>query len=66
MSAYYTREDVVKLLKSRQGSKTLADFSDEIGISFQLLSAVFNGTRQPNGKLLKFLKLRKATVYTKA
>ena len=63
---YYSRDDVVKLLKQRQGGKTTTDFAEEIGISMQLLSSVLLGSRQPGTAILKFLKLRKAVVYQRS
>lgn len=65
-NSFYTREDVVALLKQRQGSKTSSDFAEEIGISVQLLSSVLNGTRNPAGEVLKYLRLKKRVVYGKS
>lgn len=60
---YYTLEEVVKLLKQAQGSKTITDLASDIGVSMQLLSAVLAGNRKPAGKILKYLKIKKAIVY---
>lgn len=65
-NGYYTREDVNKMLKQRQGTKLNAEFAGQIGISPQLLSCIYLGTRTPNGKVLKFLKLKKSLLYVKA
>ena len=62
-NSYYAVEDVIKLLKTRQGTRTQEDFAGEIGISFQLLSNVLMAKRMPGQKILKFLKLKKQVVY---
>ena len=62
---YYTREEVVKMLRQRQGSRESVELAQEIGISPQLMSGIFVGNRQPNEKVLKFLKLRKQVVYSR-
>jgi transcriptional regulator with XRE-family HTH domain len=65
-NSYYSADDVIKLLKVRQGTRTQEDFAAEIGISYQLLSNVILGSRSPGNKILKFLKLRKEVGYRKA
>jgi uncharacterized protein YegL len=53
--AYPTRslEEVVHLLKDGQGSRSLTDFADELGVSKQYLSNVFNGNAAPSDRLLQ-------------
>ena len=53
--AYPTRslEEVVHLLKDSQGNRSLTDFADELGVSKQYLSNVFNGNAAPSDRLLK-------------
>lgn len=64
-NSYYSAEDVVKMLKVRQGTKTQEEFASEIGISFQLYSNVALMSRSPGKKILKFLGLRKVVLYEK-
>ena len=63
--SYFTADDVVKILRVRQGTKTQEEFAAQIGISFQLLSNVILMSRAPGKKILSFLKLRKEVVYRK-
>ena len=65
-NSYYSADDVVKLLRVRQGMRTQEDFAAEIGISYQLLSNVLLKSRAPGAKILRFLKLRKEVGYRKA
>lgn len=52
----YTAQELVDQLKMRQGGMTLKQYADEIGISFQLLGQILQGTRSVgNEKVLDFL-----------
>jgi len=63
MSDYLTIDDVRQLLQSRQGDRTQEDLAREIGISYQFLGHILRGVRSPGKDVLKFLGLRKLTVY---
>ena len=65
-NSYYTREEVVKLIRQRMGTHTQEEFAAQVGISYQLLSNILIGSRSPGQKILKFLKLRKEVGYRKA
>src|SRR4051812_25656287 len=45
--------EVLHLLKDAQGAKSLTEFADELGVSKQYLSNVFNGHDPPSDRLLK-------------
>lgn len=64
--SYYTREEVVKLIRQRMGTNTQEEFAAQVGISYQLLSNILIGSRSPGQKILKFLKLVKEVSYRKA
>lgn len=52
----YTAQELVDLLKARQGGLTLKQYADEIGISFQLLAQILQGQRSVgNEKVLAYL-----------
>ena len=52
----YTAEELVSLLKDRQGVMTQVQFAAELQISFQLLSQVYKGDRSvSNEKILAYL-----------
>lgn len=52
----YTADELVQALKDRQAGLTLKQYAAEIGISFQLLSQILNGTRSVgNDKVLAYL-----------
>lgn len=56
-------EDVIAMLKSRQGGMPQVEFAKKIGISEQLLSGVYKGSRLPGTDILSFLGLEKVVVY---
>jgi len=49
----WSLDEVVHLLKDGQGAKSLTDFADELGVSKQYLSNVFNGNCAPSTRLLR-------------
>jgi transcriptional regulator with XRE-family HTH domain len=55
-------EDVLRILTSKQGSRSLRDFAQEIGCSAAYLSDIYNGNRQPGPKILTFLGMKKTRV----
>jgi transcriptional regulator with XRE-family HTH domain len=54
-----TREQVLKLLKERQGERSLRQFAIDIGISAAYLSDVYLGKRSVGKKILKHLGLER-------
>lgn len=60
-----TAEEVVKLLCAHRGGKTLKQFSEEVGCSFQFMAKVLRGQRNPGDAMLDYLKLNKVVVYQK-
>ncbi len=54
-----TQDDVLALLRKKQGTDSLRAFATSLGISAAYLSDVYNKNRQPGGKLLKVLGVRK-------
>jgi transcriptional regulator with XRE-family HTH domain len=57
--------DVLAMLKQRQGVRDQNTFAKEIGISFQLLSDIYRGTRNPGQQVLRYLDLEKMVAYRK-
>ncbi len=54
--AAYTSEELVSMLKDRQGVMTQVQFAAELQISFQLLSQILKGDRSVgNENVLKYL-----------
>jgi hypothetical protein len=62
-SKYLTHDQLVTLLASRKGDRSLYDFADELGISPSLLSNVLCGYRKAGDQILKYLGVRKLTMY---
>jgi hypothetical protein len=62
----YTRDDVIRMLKAKQGSQRAKYFAQEIGVSAPYLNDVYAGNRTPSHKILSFLGLgrEKTTVVT--
>lgn len=52
-------EQVVELIRTRQGEKSLRQFAVEIGISPSYLSDIYLGTRKPGVKCLKYFGIAK-------
>jgi len=63
---YFTIDDVKKVLRAKQGSRTLEEFAAEVGVSFQLISNILLDRRAPGTKILKYLGFRKVTLYRRA
>ena len=65
MKKHYTREDLLKLLREKQGDRTAKQLAEELGITPQYLSDVFLGKRDPGESILEGLGLKKSTKYEK-
>jgi hypothetical protein len=52
-----TQEQVLELLKEKQGDRSLREFALEVGCSAAYLSDVYNGNREPAKKILDYLGL---------
>lgn len=60
-----TKTDVLDLLKTKQGERSLREFAEEVKCSPAYLSEIYRGTRQPGNKIMRFLGLtRRKTVET--
>lgn len=57
------REQVIALMKSRQGERTAKEFAEELGISTPYLSDVYSGRRDPGESILSRLNLRMVKMY---
>jgi hypothetical protein len=57
---YYTQDDVVKMLESKQGVKMQKDFAEEVGVSAPFLANVMAKVRMPDSVILGFLGLEQA------
>jgi transcriptional regulator with XRE-family HTH domain len=55
--------DLLKLMRKRQGSKSLSDFASDVGVSVAYVSDIYNGKRTPGPKVLNSLNVERATVY---
>jgi len=63
MSDYLTVDQVVSLLEARRGDRTLEQFAAEVGVSYQYLGHIFRRVRSPGRDVLKYLGLKKITLY---
>ena len=57
MKKGYTKEDVIKKLKTLQGASTQREFAAKMGITQQYLNDVLLGNRAPGKKILEYLGL---------
>jgi transcriptional regulator with XRE-family HTH domain len=55
------KKQVVDLIRETQGSKTLRDFGDEVGVSASYISEIYKGTRNPGVKILDYFGITKST-----
>jgi transcriptional regulator with XRE-family HTH domain len=58
----YTQSDVLRLLREKQGKRTLRDFAKVIGVSVAYLSDIFLLRRNPGPAILKYLELRQERI----
>jgi transcriptional regulator with XRE-family HTH domain len=58
-----TKDQVIALLKKRQGERTQQELAEELGVSQQYLSDVLLGRRDPGPAVLDKLNLRQEMVY---
>ena len=65
----YTREHVLRMLRTRQGKRSVAALAEEMKVSRAYLHDVLTGSREPGPSILRFLGLEKqittVTVYRK-
>ena len=59
-----TLPQVVSLIFSKQGGRSLRQYAEELGVSAMYLSDVANGKREPGKKLLVPLGIRKTRSIT--
>ena len=64
-NVFFSTVEVLAMMKQRQGTRDQNTFAQEIGISFQLLSDIYRGTRNPGEQVLKYLDLEKTVMYRK-
>jgi transcriptional regulator with XRE-family HTH domain len=57
MARTFNRDQVMDLLKARQGDRTASDLAQEIGVTKAFISDLFSGRRDPGPKILKYLGL---------
>ena len=57
-----TSDELLNLLRDKQGDRTQAELAKEIGISPAYLSDVLAGRRDPGPSVLDFLGIEKAYV----
>jgi transcriptional regulator with XRE-family HTH domain len=59
-----TREQIIRILKKRQGKLTKKELAKQLGISAPYLGDVMLGKREPGPAILRALKLKRQTVYS--
>lgn len=66
MAKILSSEQVLQLLKKRQGNRPNTELAAELGISKQYLGDVLRGRRDPGPPILKALGIKKVFVLEKA
>jgi hypothetical protein len=54
-----TEQEVIDLLRTAQGDRSLRAFAKEIGVTPAYVSDVYNGRRSPGPKILKYFNIGK-------
>lgn len=62
----YTRAQVIKLMRDRQGALTNAEFASSLGIWPSHLRMIYRGAADIGPKVLRALGLEKETLYRAA
>lgn len=62
-SKVYSQDEVITLMRQRQGVKQQNDFAKEMNISAQLLCDIYKRNRNISPAILDFLGLEKFVVY---
>jgi hypothetical protein len=65
MADYLTSDQVVAMLEAKRGDRTLEEFADEVGVSYQFLGHIFRRVRAPGREVLRYLGLRRIILYQK-
>lgn len=61
-----TQQQVVELLRKKQGTRLAKELAEELGISPGYLSEIYKGTREPGPSVLEKLGLEKEVIYVPA
>ena len=51
--------EVIELMRTAQGDKSLRTFGEEMGVSAAYISDIYNGRRSPGAKVLKYFGIGK-------
>jgi methylphosphotriester-DNA--protein-cysteine methyltransferase len=65
MSDYLNVDQVISMLEAKRAGRTLEEFSDEVGVSYQYLGHLFRRVRTPGKEILRYLGLKKIVFYVK-
>ena len=63
MPELLTSDDVLDLLVARRASRTLEEFAEEVGVSYQFLGHILRKARPPGKEVLKYLGLKRVILY---
>jgi transcriptional regulator with XRE-family HTH domain len=61
-----TQEQVIELMRKKQGDRMAKDYAAELGISRPYLSDIYAGKREPGPTVLAKLGLEKIVIYRQA
>ena len=59
----FTKDQVINILRKRQGERTAKELADELGVTPQYLSDVYAGRREPGPAILEPLGLKGEMFY---
>jgi transcriptional regulator with XRE-family HTH domain len=63
MQKTLTHDELVALLRKKQGKRTQGEFSQELGCTQSHLSEIYSGIRKPNDQILELLGLEIDRIY---
>lgn len=66
MARKITKDQVIEILRKRQGERPARQLAEELGVTPQYLSDVFSGRREIGPSILAGLGLERETFYVEA
>jgi hypothetical protein len=58
-----TKDAVIRLLKQKQGDRSLREFAREVGVTAAYLSDIYQGRREPGPAIQRYLGVRREIRY---
>jgi hypothetical protein len=60
---FFSLEQIILMLKSRQGGRNSSQYAKDLGVSRQFMSDVMSGTRGPSKEMLDSIGMERILLY---